>query len=477
MQQLLRGLACAIVFFACSSKEKASPKEDSPKPGTSAEATPDTPPTDPAEVATKDPPAEVVPTVGYAEIPAPATSEQQKALKAALVIHRTKDYAGSRDALQALLDQAPNFGGAEYNLACALSRLGETKEAAKHMAHLLEGDLPHYRNRLRDDPDFENLRKSPDAAALDSKIASLEKAWKQAAKGGLPVITYQSQAGKLQARGGVWMEKEKRFLHLGGKVRRAVGALVDHVNERVLIVAMRVTDGDVDHGEEEEYRFAATVQPLYGESKPIFQMEYEEGHELQLFPAVDGLKARWHLDYGMAQFENARWALRKSPIEAGKVETGHGSKIGEFPPRHYLHISYGTVEIAGGNEVDPASPGPTLDEFYIKGNALRRDKADAIPLTRGHGKWGGSRIVMNKDGSVLWVLTSASCEHLVDRVDLATGEVTTLHKGRGRANARFHNGHLYLQLGPEMRRFEEDASTWEAATPVAAQVVLVRPCR
>ncbi len=244
--------------------------------------------------------------IGWASVPGPVLAEADAANRAALERHRAGDYSGARAGFEEALAAAPEFALARYNLACALSRLGETEGAAAQLETLLTADLTHYRRRLDDDPDLEALRRSPHLARLHAHIDALLPRWRDAVARGVPAVAWRAaaraEAGKARARqlvrAGVLVPETHRFVPLGPRTPGAISALVDPAHERVVVVhGKRIYNG---YDPLDGVRVA--LHPMYGDVGP--HAEHAIGsmragnapHRLQIYGTAAGARYRVAVD-------------------------------------------------------------------------------------------------------------------------------------------------------------------------------------
>ncbi len=78
---------------------------------------------------------------------------------------RTNRLAQAIDSLEAARRNHPDNPLLHYNLACYWSLAGDLSRAMKELHSALELD-PGLRNRLADEPDFQQLRGNPDFDSL-----------------------------------------------------------------------------------------------------------------------------------------------------------------------------------------------------------------------------------------------------------------------------------------------------------------------
>src|SRR4029079_16362530 len=94
--------------------------------------------------------------------------------------HRAGDLAASHDGFARAVEMNPDHDLARYNLACALSRLGDLDEARQELSTVLHRDLRRFQGRWRGeraDPDLDALPGSEHAAALDALVERLRAAY------------------------------------------------------------------------------------------------------------------------------------------------------------------------------------------------------------------------------------------------------------------------------------------------------------
>lgn len=79
--------------------------------------------------------------IGFAT-PFTPTRQQLQASRAGLAIHRREEFAEAVSAFGALVEEAPGYGAARFNLACAQARVGELEAAKTTLVQLFCQDLP-----------------------------------------------------------------------------------------------------------------------------------------------------------------------------------------------------------------------------------------------------------------------------------------------------------------------------------------------
>ncbi len=185
--------------------------------------------------------------IGYASAPEISGKARTKN-RAALKLHRAKDYLRSRAGFEEALELSPDHDMARFNLACALTRLGKLEEARTELKTVLHRDLFRFQGRWRGaraDSDLEGLRTSTHAAELDALVDELRDTYETAHDRGVAAYLYPRYpspaqtdfAGNHVAKGsssliaGAWLHEAGRFVPLarGGTV-----ALLDLPRRRQL---------------------------------------------------------------------------------------------------------------------------------------------------------------------------------------------------------------------------------------------------
>lgn len=148
----MRWCLLALVL-ACGSNEADAPKREAP-PVETPTPTP-TPTTTPA-------PTPCEPGWSTAFTP---TADQLASNRRALARLADDDVEGARIELTTLVDAAPDYDSARFNLACTLARLDRDEEARALLETLLCRDLPTNLPRARADEDLRDLRGDVDTIA------------------------------------------------------------------------------------------------------------------------------------------------------------------------------------------------------------------------------------------------------------------------------------------------------------------------
>lgn len=182
------GLAC-VAFLGCTSP--------GPRPAPAPEVEVAEAPTAPSPAIPAAAPTPSAPEVSPIDIGwtgRPKISRAARTLnKKALAAHREGRFEESRDGFAQALADSPDHDLVRYNLACALSRLGELDAAQRELLTLLHRDLRRFQTRWRGakaDADLEALRTSPQAAAIDEALPRLREAYDRAHDTGVPAYFF-----------------------------------------------------------------------------------------------------------------------------------------------------------------------------------------------------------------------------------------------------------------------------------------------
>jgi len=402
-------------------------------------------------------------SVGWTERPPAPTDAQARAVQRALRTHSGGDYDASASAFRAVTEEAPDYGSARFNLACALSRTGDVAGAGAQIARLIEQDMPHYRHRLENDSDLEALRGSPTAAMIRARAAELEGEYETAVRQGAPAVAW----GEGYVRAGVWVHSAGRFVPLGGSSRHSVAALTD-VDHGVTVTVTKRADrtGDL------EYAFGVNVFDLYGARGRLVRSEPSGATQGEVVSRPEGAAGRFHVPLGMEQWNNAPWYTA--------ADEGIGESLPREPPdRVFLYFGDFTGLRDPGFRNDVWYEGSTA-RYSIRGNTLGREGAEDIELSRGHGVASHHQLVASRDGSKLLALSVSEsrgrCSHVIDVVDLAAGTATEVTRGEGVAAARQGGDDaLYVQAAETTRRLEDVGADFASADALPEGFGLIAP--
>ena len=136
-------------------------------------------------VVTQAPPLELIPLseLGTNLSDARPTSEMNRQLQQALLVHRAANYVQSRTAFEALLTRNASWTLARFHAACAAAKLNDIAAAAAFIKQVLREDLPEFLPRWEAETDLESLRNSPEGAWIRRSFEALHASWAMASRG------------------------------------------------------------------------------------------------------------------------------------------------------------------------------------------------------------------------------------------------------------------------------------------------------
>lgn len=483
---MTRSLALGTMLVATACTPTASPSERSSR---AAEA-PEQAEPEPAPESAPDAVAPTQPEIVIGVVrPARIGAKARKANREGLKLHAAHDYDGSRAAFAEAVAVQPEHDMARFNLACALARSGRYAEATEQLVEVLTRDPVRFRQRARDDADLDALRRSPEWKAVENHLDRVEIALERALARGVPSMFFDhtppyASWGMSQEGGtrnlvlGVYLHDASRFVPVarGGEAgyvdaeRRRVVRIESVVWEDVVHSMWRssklfVTSFDPDDP------FAAVAEldtdgPIAVGKPDLMKHAGNTGFEMSMVmvPQDHGLwlDLEWHTQGGEPY--SRRTALELGP--AGLTRTTRAM------PDKGARIDF-TYE--GAVIYDPLPPGHRAErrDYHLPG------RTEPIQLGRGHAHARWQSVALTADGRFAIVTSIEQREgphiddtgygilrHAVDRVDVSSGEVTTLAEGRGTARTIIApDGAVYVQGGDEVRRWPRaDAAQPEAVT-------------
>lgn len=404
-----------------------------------------------ASPAAADPPVAAEGALGSSAAHPDPSGPARRQNIAALRHHRAGRFAQARDGFRRALAEAPDYPIARYNLACALSRLGEVDAAARELEALLASDLPRFGPRLDEDPDLLNLRASAAGATLRARVQALRTAWAGALAAGVPVTITGRTGGTAWAQAGVWVSRTRRFVPMAPPVTVTpwdpmgiplTAAQVDPALGRVVAVTGQGRNADVpaiDRMRLLVFR-AGEGRPESEVTLPIDELTRSE---VEIHATAEGARFRIVL-----LDETYLFGTWRALGPAGVVATPDRGE----PARPALHVVQ-----EGWFRKAAEVPG-----FRLRGRTLETPRG-RIELPAGHGGGRLHEIVLSPDGTLAVVVSiggdTGGCaegtptRHVVDLVDLGAGRAERLDAGPGWATALFGaDGALYLQRGDTVVR-------------------------
>ena len=374
-----------------------------------------------------------------------------------------------------------------FNGACASSRLGKIRAAAKELRALLREDLPRFRRRFFDDPDLETLRASEDGKALAGYIDRVAKEYVAALGRGAPAFMYKEREGEIgdyddqryqtpyyDLRIGVYDHEAKRFVAMVPQVGDAYSGVLDRGKKRAIVAAGKLERKDM--WEVQPHRARAVLYSLenFGDvlataknASPPGDIFY--GYEVWV-GAEDVLYAtRYSVGYA-EQNDYIKWTGRRWKKIGWWGLTGDGyrdRRPEEFP-----------------NE-DPSVKVVDLAEAIYRADtkaSFRRGKVgyegieDKIKLEKGHHKQ--AAIYASPDPMIFVVVSNAlrftwdgaeyaspttRDRHVVDLVDMHEEKATRLAKDKGYCHVSWApDGTLFLDRPTGVFRYAPGSTEPEA---------------
>ena len=409
--------------------------------------------------------------IGFGRPLAPTPTDAIAANDAAYAKHAKADFVGSRAGFADAVSRAPDFVLARYNLACALSRLGELRAAREELERVLAADLVTFRARIDTDEDLASLRGSPEMATLRARMTLLQSAFSLAWREGLESLAWRGHVDSYHVetrllRVGVYLAEQRRFVPLVPEVAGVVAAAIDRDRARALLVKARVEEcggGICPRLAPHVEVMLAAVDPASPEaSVPMAHAVFDD----PVGGPVVGVTAYTTTD-------GARFCVSDPGLQVSTVcKTIEGSS-----DEKRITIGF------GGSGASVFVPSPAGFAF-VKG-ALVLPDGRKVALSKEHSAGAGHAIVVAKDGKRAVVTSNVDvcdCEpqyhtefrYSISRVDVTTGVADPLaHADGENARAAFApNGDLFLQMGGKLVRYPGGLGT---AEPVLDGVVLGIP--
>lgn len=407
---------------------------DETEPATSRQA----PERDPDPTPEPEIVAEAIPEapceLGYAT-PFSPTRAHLRSNRAALGMHRRGEFAEAARAFSALAAEAPAYGSARFNLACAQTKLGQHEEATATLAQLFCEDLPTNLPRALGDEDLEALRL--DITALGSSM--LER-YREASAFGAALLAFGRTSfgdgapdeGYLDtqlfwSQPGFW--NERRFIPAGP---RQQGRSVDSdrpmfpsfiAEDRVVQVHTISSTAESDFlpplrvVERSLFDGVVRSDERFDESQNEFYGVFIGVHEGQTYVRFD--PRREELSHRTLALESRR-VMPNPPMNSARVEFGMSH--------------WGTVDV-------PA-------QLSLRRGKLRVGER-SIDLDSAHRRMFGKHLIADSGVAVLLSSSTGDCgypdRYLLETVDLETGATLWKESGEGQRLVQFQNGRLWVQ--------------------------------
>lgn len=485
-------LGVALIALAC--RPAADPHADGPAmPGSAAPRVPTSEPTvgdqpGDGEGSGRSPsssPSSSPSTIGVASMPS-TTAASRKANRDGLAHHRLGQFEKARAKFQAAIDNSPDHDMARYNLACALSRIGETEAAMQHLVLLLERDPQRFIPRLAEDADLGPFRDSEFGPKVQALVDAAKRALDQARASGLPAMMYRSspwepgdsgnkwRGGPADHAVGVYLHASKRFVPLahGGD-----HGMFDPARRVVQLVDGTHCDGEVDLTYRtlsiERVSLDAEVQPA------TFDVEASA-------PKLSGDRSSMK-GLGRCAFAD-RVSVRSAGDGATWIEV-EWPRVERDPSRRWFVLGVDGAARVAGAEVPPSSAtldvvlegaaiwSPPPEGHRLSGDRYRPPGAETdVVLRRTHRGARWQSLIVSPDGAFAFVVSirhelrdeDGVLRHAIVRVSLADRALTEWSEGVGTAAVSIGvDGAVYVETQGKVQRWAS------AAEPAAAGETLM----
>lgn len=184
------GIWLLAALAACGAEERGEP---APVEEGVPEAATVVPPAEPAPDEPEPPPSP-----GYAR-PFTPSAELVGRLRRGLRAHAAGDYEASRATFAEVLERAPDYHAARYDLACALARLGREAEAREAIERTLAADLPTFLPKALADEDL-----APLGDHIERFGGAMEARYREASRDGDELVAFGREGGRHWAQAGFW---------------------------------------------------------------------------------------------------------------------------------------------------------------------------------------------------------------------------------------------------------------------------------
>lgn len=442
-------VATTMLWIACGEKRNATSMTPAP-------AAPTSDPT-PSSVAPAHERASLCDAIGLTAV-SPLPPASVEANRRALAAHERARFEDAERLFREVLETAPDYTAARFNLACARSRLGRLEEARRDLVEVLCADLPSYAPRAASDPDLEAVRATTSIAETIDEIATTYLAL---AERGTPLVIGEESTRNRErddwavwTQAGAWVHAEQRFVPMGPRARartadgpwipiaasrydpdrRRTVTLTARGNEAEGLPPMRSIALNVHRAPTGELEFEAS--PALGETYGLTVYPYEEPVLVRGVRHPDRMPV-----LAVGSSGTTRWS---------------GEPRGE-------QLSIGLISWAPSRE----RPG-----FEVRRNTLYTpDGEHALPPRSER------TLYVDEASGVVLVIASRSGDcglrdrYAIDRVDLRSGEVDLLDEGDGQVIVDVGlDGALYLQVGARVRRFATPRAQQSEALPRGVQL-------
>ncbi len=439
-----------------SSTETESPEIASPE-GTGA-----TESSEPSE--TSDPHEEIetaaserleVP-LGMARAPWRVMPDLKTINEAALRAHRAENYPTAIVHWRTVLADAPEYDGARFNLACALEKSGDSDAAMRELRIVLAHDLPRFSHALAEDEDLATLRASDHWPALESYMARLRTAYREAAAEGLPSLLLHIKSDRWDGWEeesfivGVYRHAVRRFLPLSRLQRNHLedngcAECVELTNVLVPADATRAslavrTSWRPNHGIDSPLLF--TVPTLFDETRDrrrVVDTIYDQIFSIEVCEVERTYRYRASMPEGWMPWRRMPSGERAEGVRETCMLVFDDSFVSarRFGVPEAFSVEGNSLTTPHGTFSMPSGPQRTLDAVVQSETSIVVDS---------HHRPGA---------------------HTIDRIDLRSGETQRIRTGAGQSSIRLGaDDALYIDvgvgLGVSVLRYAKGATEPEA---------------
>ncbi|MCA9519092.1 MAG: tetratricopeptide repeat protein [Myxococcales bacterium] len=404
--------------------------------------------------------------IGWDDVPGEPPDRAFRANTEGWKRHEKGDWAGSKPLFEEAVDIVTEYDLARYNLACALSRLGQLDDALLELTTVLKRDFPRFKRKALEDPDLGNLRRSALGDELEWRVEKLDEIWKQAMQVGTPTIAWRpwtdtviaaAQGGQGQLlRPGVWIDDVRRFVPAMELQEGVYSGLVDVERQQAILVTGART-ADTPPQFRDAHLYVAPLSPV-GANPRDASLTLDALDTIEVHAVSSGARVR------LNRHKTAWRELRAGGLVRGEGQdtpdrpvlmvTPDGSLLTQPLPAGWS-VKNRTVYMPGGEEVTVQS---THSVTNVRSLLFNADRSWAVLI--------GVRMKCGKDGAEL--------RHAVDRIDLRSRRAEGLSNRDGAAAAVFgRDGALYLQVDDTLQRYASpDDDTFET---LPEGILLVAP--
>jgi hypothetical protein len=383
--------------------------------------------------------------IGYPS-PFTPTNTHLRASRAGLAMHRRGEFAEAASAFAAVAADAPGYGSARFNLACAQTRAGQLEDAKTTLTQLFCEDLPTNLPRALSDEDLEPLR-----ADIEALGSALVRRYREASAGGVSLVAFgrtglgdgdpaegYPETELLWSQPGLW--QSGRFVPAGPRQqRRSTGSpepmfpsfvaedrvvQVDTVSssaEADFLPPLRVIERSLFDGVvRSDERFDESQNDFYGVFMGV--------HDGQTYVRFD--------------------PRRNEPAPHRTLDLST-RRVMPNPPMQSARIGFGMSQ---WTTIDRPS------NLMLSGRTLHHG-TQSIEVDARHRRMHGKRVLAAAGVAIVHSSNVGDCGHpdqyLVEVMDLETGATLWKEHGEGQRLLQFHDDQLWMQTNDAFFVFED----------------------